>query len=252
MTGTSTAGADWKGGGEIKETRRRVGRSVEEDEPAPIGHNRAPQAAAHQASGAEIALEEQALICDGVLEAIGAMERFGRELLELRARFLAVQLERLPRIMLLRAAGLTLEQIGKQVGLTAAGVLYQIRRAASGGEARPGKGLEASFLDYAHARFNRPRDTLRACMRFAKVPGSLKIRNQISNKNSTRARRLGALVLASQAGKVAPRVFKKAILALGERDSPARVGTLCWYILLEVGSDDPQEVARWFAANRLV
>jgi hypothetical protein len=90
MTGTSTAGADWKGVGELKTLRRIVGGSAEEDDDAaaPVGHNGPPQGAVYETTGPEIALEEQAQVVERVLgKSEETRASVGEELVKLREKF---------------------------------------------------------------------------------------------------------------------------------------------------------------------
>jgi DNA-binding NarL/FixJ family response regulator len=122
-----TAGTAWVAGGELKTLRRIVGGSAEEDEdvPAAIGHNHTPQAAVHESTGPEIALEEQAQVVERVLvEAEGRAEVAGRELLRLRARFCEVETGRRARILRLRAEGMRTVEIAAEIGVSRGTVIF--------------------------------------------------------------------------------------------------------------------------------
>jgi hypothetical protein len=248
MTGTSTAGADWKGGGEIKALRRIIGGSSEEDEdaPAPVGHNREPQGAVHESAGPEIALEEQAQIVERYLnEAAGAKKRTHGELMKLRQRFCDVEFGRHARVMRMHAEGLSQAKIAAQIGISQPSVGYHIKAAAEGREVRIDPRASTRFVTWAAARFRVPRTTIHYYLSGAAVPA----RGQSKNAHKRKIYKLARSVLSD---KVAPHLFKQAFLALGDRGTPARTAVACWIISLEAGSDDPQEVARWFAAHRLV
>lgn len=242
-------GATWKGSGELKALRRIVGGSAEDDEDAlaPVGHNRAPQAIVYETTAQEIALEEQALVVERELEAASrGAERAGRELSKLREYFCAVEMRRRERILRVRAEGGAIKEIAAQFNISLDSVRAHIKM-ASRGRTGLGRGAAGRFTTWASARFKLSRKTIIEYIHIATHVEHYRDRRERDKETQRRNQQLVNLIRASQEGKVAPEVFRRGFLALGDRGAPSRTAVACWIISLEAGTDDPQEVARWFA-----
>jgi hypothetical protein len=254
MTGTSTAGAEWKGGGEIRALRRIIKSVADDDEeamPAQVGHNRPPT---HMVTAFDTALEEQAAIVARVLkQAETNRAEASLELRKLRDIFGAVDFARQDRIIALRAQGLTHAQIAVREGIGRQSVGKRLTDAAKGREKRRllSKDTSARFLAYATERFDLSPGTIRTYISFVTHPET-EVREKARQRERSKATHyLLALMRSEAKGNIAPPVVRRAYQALGPVGHPARIAILCWAISLEVGSEDPQEVARWFAAHRL-
>lgn len=250
MSSTSTAGAVWKGTGELKALRRIVGGDDgEENVPATLGHNRPPKGAVHETTGSEIALEEQAEAVERALtasdtaqsEAEGRAVRAGQELRRLREIFVEIGRQRNLKLINLHAAGLSYSEIAEQVGLPVAMVTKRIQRKSQSGRVEVN-----AFFEWATQRFNKKRSTLRNYMALA-VDGNRKYREATrkQKKRNENRKLLLEFVKGADAGNMKAALFKKAFMAL--QPPPARKETLLWACSMVIGSEDPQEIARWFA-----
>lgn len=244
-------GANWVSGGELKALRRIVGGSPEEegDAPAQVGHNRPPSVVVHETTAADIALEEQAAIVKRALdasdvaqnEAEGKAVRVGLELRRLREIFVEIGRKRNLKLIDLHTAGLSYSEIAEQVGLPVAMVTKRIQRKSQSGRVEVN-----DFFEWATHRFDKKRSTLRNYMALA-VDGNRKYRESArkQKKRNENRKLLIEFVNGAQAGNMKASLFKKAFMAL--QPPPARKETLLWVCSVVIGSEDPQEIARWFA-----
>jgi DNA-directed RNA polymerase specialized sigma24 family protein len=252
MSETKQRGADWISGGELKALHRIVGGTSEDDEdaPAPVGHNRPPQGAVHETTGPEIALEEQAEAVERALtasdtaqsEAEGKAVRVGQELRRLREIFVEIGRQRNLKLINLHTAGLSYSEIAEQVGLPVAMVTKRIQRKSQ----QSGRVEVNAFFEWATQRFNKKRSTLRNYMALA-VDGNRKYREAARNQKKRNENRklLLDFVKGAEAQNMKASLFKKAFMVL--QPPPARKETLLWACSMVIGSEDPQEIARWFA-----
>jgi hypothetical protein len=249
-------GADWKGGGELK-ALHRIMRPGEENDAAdmlpPRTHN-GPPAAVFNVSAEDIEIEAQASIVDKALgESIEAdksaeskRHRVGCELARLQEIFFkhahTIYQSRLNKMRELRSEGLSYEDIGKEVGLTRGGVVRVINNSETHLEqTRDGR----VFYKWAATRFGLSKSNLTAYLRLGTLgEREIKRLRKHGKSGSANYRALAQLVKAEEKQKVSPTIFKKAFMAL---QLPARKATLLWACSSLIGSEDPQEIARWFA-----